>query len=98
MDLNTIKEIARPQARIELPVWTAGDAWLAGGTWLFSEPQAHLARLIDLTDLKWPPLELNAAGLSIAATCTIAQLDALAFMTHRPPTPTLYPYTTRAVS
>jgi CO/xanthine dehydrogenase FAD-binding subunit len=78
MDLNTITEIARPKARAELPVWAAGDAWLAGGTWLFSEPQFHLTRLIDLTDLKWPPLAIDENGLSIAATCTIAQLDALA--------------------
>jgi CO/xanthine dehydrogenase FAD-binding subunit len=61
-----------------LPIWTAGDAWLAGGTWLFSEPQAHLSRLIDLTDLKWPALTVSETGLSIAATCTVAQLDALA--------------------
>jgi CO/xanthine dehydrogenase FAD-binding subunit len=78
MDLNTVTKVARPQTRDELPVWTAGDAWLAGGTWLFSEPQAHLARLIDLTDLKWPALTIDARGLSIAATCSIAQLDALA--------------------
>jgi CO/xanthine dehydrogenase FAD-binding subunit len=78
MDLNTIKEVARPSTRAELPVWAAGDAWLAGGTWLFSEPQVHLSRLIDLTDLKWPALTINAHGLSIAATCTIAQLDAFA--------------------
>jgi CO/xanthine dehydrogenase FAD-binding subunit len=78
MDLNTIAEVARPKARSDLPVWTAGDAWLAGGTWLFSEPQVHLHRLIDLTDLKWPALTINANGLSIAATCTIAQLDAFA--------------------
>jgi CO/xanthine dehydrogenase FAD-binding subunit len=78
MDLNTIREIVRPQTRAGLPVWTAGDAWLAGGTWLFSEPQAQLNRLIDLTELKWPALTLGANSLSIAATCTIAQLDALA--------------------
>ena len=78
MDLNTIKAVARPRARADLPVWTAGDAWLAGGTWLFSEPQAHLTRLIDLAELKWPPLAITAEGLTIAATCTIAQLDALA--------------------
>jgi CO/xanthine dehydrogenase FAD-binding subunit len=78
MDLNTITEVARPQTRAQLPVWTAGDAWLAGGTWLFSEPQAHLKRLIDLSDLKWPALTIGDAGLSIAATCTVAQLDALA--------------------
>src|SRR5271165_4878983 len=79
MDLNTIDAIAHPRTRAQLPVWTAGDAWLAGGTWLFSEPQVHLSRLIDLADLKWPPLEVDAAGLTIAATCTIAQLDALAY-------------------
>jgi CO/xanthine dehydrogenase FAD-binding subunit len=77
MDLNTIREVARPRAREQLPLWTAGDAWLAGGTWLFSEPQAHLARLIDLNDLQWPALTIGQSGLTIAATCTIAQLDAL---------------------
>jgi CO/xanthine dehydrogenase FAD-binding subunit len=78
MDLNTITAVAHPQTRAQLPVWTAGDAWLAGGTWLFSEPQVHLTRLIDLTDLKWPALTITDSHLSIAATCTIAQLDALA--------------------
>jgi CO/xanthine dehydrogenase FAD-binding subunit len=78
MDLNTITEVAHPQNRGELPLWTAGDAWLAGGTWLFSEPQAHLTRLIDLTDLGWPALTADDTGLAIAATCTVAQLDGLA--------------------
>src|SRR6476660_3739981 len=78
MDLNTVSEVARPRTRDQLPVWAAGAAWLASGTWLFSEPQAHLTRLIDLTDLKWPALTINADGLTIAATCTVAQLDALA--------------------
>jgi CO/xanthine dehydrogenase FAD-binding subunit len=77
MDLNTVTEIARPQSREQLPIWTAGDAWLAGGTWLFSEPQVHLARLIDLADLNWPALSLDDTRLTIAATCTIAQLDGL---------------------
>src|ERR1700675_1617387 len=78
MDLNTIIEVAHPQTRAQLPVWTAGDAWLAGGTWLFSEPQVHLTRLIDLSDFKWPALTIGETGLTIAATCTVAQLDALA--------------------
>jgi CO/xanthine dehydrogenase FAD-binding subunit len=77
MDLNTIGEVVHPASRADLPVWTAGDAWLAGGTWLFSEPQEHLKRLVDLTDLKWPALTISASGLSIAATCTVAQLDAM---------------------
>jgi CO/xanthine dehydrogenase FAD-binding subunit len=78
MDLNTITAVAHPTTRDQLPVWRAGDAWLAGGTWLFSEPQVHLKRLIDLADLKWPALTISETGLSIAATCTVAQLDALA--------------------
>jgi CO/xanthine dehydrogenase FAD-binding subunit len=78
MDLNTITAVAHPATREQLPVWTPGDAWLAGGTWLFSEPQVHLKRLIDLSDLKWPALTISETGLSIAATCTVAQLDALA--------------------
>ncbi len=76
MDLNTITDVVQPRSRAELPSWTAGSAWLGGGTWLFSEPQAHLTRLVDLTDLKWPALVASADGLEIAATCTIAQLDA----------------------
>ncbi len=79
MDLNTITEVAHPHSRAQLPVWTAGDAWLAGGTWLFSEPQVHLTRLIDLTDLKWPALTIGERGLTIAATCTVAQLDAFIY-------------------
>jgi CO/xanthine dehydrogenase FAD-binding subunit len=75
MDLNTITEVARPQTRAQLPIWMAGDAWLAGGTWLFSEPQAHLSRLIDLADLKWPALTVGPTHLTVAATCTVAQLD-----------------------
>jgi CO/xanthine dehydrogenase FAD-binding subunit len=78
MDLNTIGEVVHPSSRSELPVWTAGDAWLAGGTWLFSEPQEHLRRLVDITDLRWPALMIDEGGLSIAATCTVAQLDAMA--------------------
>jgi CO/xanthine dehydrogenase FAD-binding subunit len=77
MDLNTITAVARPKTRSELPVWTAGDAWLAGGTWLFSEPQVQLRRLIDLAALGWPALTIDTDGLSIAATCCVAELDAL---------------------
>lgn len=78
MDLNTVTEIARPRARDDLPKWTAGDAWLAGGTWLFSEPQVHLRRLIDLQSFGWPSLTITEDALQIAATCTVAELDALA--------------------
>jgi CO/xanthine dehydrogenase FAD-binding subunit len=77
MDLNTVTEVVRPQSRAQLPNWSAGDAWLAGGTWLFSEPQTHLTRLIDLAEFNWPALGIGEKTLAIAATCTVAQLDAL---------------------
>ncbi len=77
MDLSTVSEVARPSTRDEIPNWGDTDAWLAGGTWLFSEPQPGLHRLIDLEGLRWEPLRITEAGLAIAATCTIRQLDAL---------------------
>jgi CO/xanthine dehydrogenase FAD-binding subunit len=76
VDLNQISEIAIPRDRTGLAGWRRGDAWLAGGTWLFSEPQPDLRRLVDLTALDWPPLTIGAEGLRIAATCTIARLNA----------------------
>src|SRR3984957_19960598 len=82
MDLNTIKEINRPRLRSDLPNWADGDAWLAGGTWLFSEPQLKTSRLIDIADLGWPALEPSERGLRVAATCKIAELDAMAFPAH----------------
>jgi CO/xanthine dehydrogenase FAD-binding subunit len=79
MDLSTVTEIRRPSCRDELQPWRDGDAWLAGGTWLFSEPQPALTRLIDLGALGWPALEVGADGLRIGATCTLATLAAAKF-------------------
>ena len=81
MDLNTISEIGRPGSRSDLPPWRTGDAWLAGGTWLFSEPQPALTRLIDLSGLGWSSLHPGPDGLRIGATCTLAQLAAAEFQT-----------------
>ncbi len=78
MDLHTIAEIARPHQRDGTLDWRQGDAWLAGGTWLFSEPQPSLRRLIDLEGFGWEPLVISEQGLEIASTCKIVQLDALA--------------------
>ncbi|MFC9330443.1 FAD binding domain-containing protein [Kitasatospora sp. NPDC057015] len=73
MDLNTVLEVRDARRR---DAWQAGDAWLGGGTYLFSEPQPHLRRLIDLSRTGWDPLRITATGaLEIAATCTIAQLS-----------------------
>lgn len=87
MDLPGIRAVARPRARDELPPWTAGSAWLSGGTWLFSEPQPALRALVDLAGLGWPALEPSAAGLRIAATCPIASLAAYAAATDWPAAP-----------
>jgi CO/xanthine dehydrogenase FAD-binding subunit len=74
MNLNTIAEVKRPRSADEITPWREGYAWLAGGTWLFSEPQLATDTLIDLEGLNWPALIASPAGLEIAATCTIAEL------------------------
>jgi len=74
MDLNTIAEVKRPTSADQIGQWRPGYAWLAGGTWLFSEPQVATDTLIDLDQLHWPALEPSTAGLRIAATCHIAEL------------------------
>lgn len=81
MDLNTIETVVAAD-RFSACDWRAGDAWLAGGTWLFSEPQPGITRLVDLRALNWPPLTVRGEGCEIAATCTLAQLHAF-----RPPAP-----------
>lgn len=76
MNLNTITAIKRPKSAGEIRQWSDGYAWLAGGTWLFSEPQIHTDTLIDLHALGWPSLTAGKDGLEIAATCRIAELYA----------------------
>ena len=77
MDLTTIREIIFPDPHDGGIEWREGDAWLAGGTWLFSEPQPHLRRLIDLRAFGWAPLTITEQGLEIAATCEVVKLDTL---------------------
>jgi CO/xanthine dehydrogenase FAD-binding subunit len=74
MDINTITALRRPHIAEEVTGWRPGDAWLAGGTWLFSEPQPKTDTLIDLAGLGWPSIEATAEGLTIAATCRIAEI------------------------
>jgi CO/xanthine dehydrogenase FAD-binding subunit len=78
VDLNTIAQIARPNPKDRTIDWREGDAWLAGGTWLFSEMQPHLRRLIDIEGFGWPPLTISKQCVEIAASCPIAKLSALA--------------------
>jgi CO/xanthine dehydrogenase FAD-binding subunit len=74
MNLNTITEVKRPTSADQITEWRDGYAWLAGGTWLFSEPQVATDTLIDLEQLRWLALAASADGLDIAATCSIAEL------------------------
>ncbi|MFT4039999.1 MAG: FAD binding domain-containing protein [Thermomicrobiales bacterium] len=75
MNLNTVQELRGARA-VEQPdfVWREGDSWLAGGTWLYSEPQVGIRRLFDLRDFGWEPVEASAEGLRVAATCRIIEL------------------------
>ena len=79
MDMNTIQAVVRTADPAD---WQAGDAWLAGGTVLFSygsfafgkEP---LRRLLDLGSTGWPAITITGSGIDLAATCTVAELYAL---------------------
>ena len=75
MDLNTITEVMRPGNADVVKEWQTGYAWLAGGTWLFSEPQVATHTLIDLESFNWPSLTTLPEGLEIAATCKVVELD-----------------------
>ncbi|WP_066290074.1 FAD binding domain-containing protein [Arthrobacter sp. B6] len=79
MDMNTIEAVLRTTDPAD---WRDGDAWLAGGTVLFSygsyafgpEP---LKRLLDLGSAGWTPVTVTDDGIELAATCTVADLYAL---------------------
>jgi CO/xanthine dehydrogenase FAD-binding subunit len=71
VDLHTVSEVVDPRSP-----WREGDAWLGGGTWLFSEPQPHVTRLRDLGMARWEPLVEHPDGsVELAATCTVARLS-----------------------
>ena len=78
LDLTGVTAVLRPTSRASLDGLRPGDALLGGGTWLFSEPQPAVRRLVDLDALGWEPLRVSDQGLHIAATCTVAHLAAAA--------------------
>ena len=74
MDLHAVRDYRIARGRDDLALGP-GESLVAGGTWVFSEPQPATTGLVDLTGLGWPPVErLPDGGLRIAATCTIATL------------------------
>ncbi|SFJ77016.1 FAD binding domain-containing protein [Cellulomonas sp. KH9] len=74
MDLD-VASLRRARTRADLRL-APGEQLLAGGTWLFSEPQPGVTGLVDLTALGWVPVERAGDGLRVAATCTVEQLAA----------------------
>ncbi|MGY2746889.1 FAD binding domain-containing protein [Arthrobacter sp. UYCu723] len=79
MDMNTIEAVVPTADPAE---WRDGDAWLAGGTVLFSYGsyafgQQPLKRLLDLGSTGWPAVTVTGEGLELAATCTVAELYAI---------------------
>lgn len=75
MDLGTVTSLRAARERADLRL-APGETLLAGGTWLFSEPQPGVHGLVDLMALGWEPVERTGAGLRVAATCTVEQLAA----------------------
>ena len=76
MDLNTITAYRFAGSRGDLRL-APGERFVAGGTWMFSEPQLETTGLVDLTTMGWPSFEIGEWGLRIGATCTIAELAAM---------------------
>jgi CO/xanthine dehydrogenase FAD-binding subunit len=79
MDMNTIEAVVRTADPAD---WQDGDAWLAGGTVLFSYGsfafgKKPLRRLLDLGATGWPAVTVSDSGIELAATCTVAELYAL---------------------
>ena len=77
MDLHGIEQVL-PANLLDrnLSSWRAGDAWLGGGTWLFSTEQPALRRLHDLMAIPiGSPIAEEDSGLTIRSTCTIAELQ-----------------------
>ncbi|WP_419706088.1 FAD binding domain-containing protein [Promicromonospora sp. NFX87] len=70
LDIDTVRT-ARTRADCVL---RPGEAFLGGGTYLYSEPvPAGVTGLVDLTGMGWEPWSVDGAGLRVAGTCTLAE-------------------------
>jgi CO/xanthine dehydrogenase FAD-binding subunit len=74
MDLLKVDSYISPNDIQAITNWCEGHAWLAGGTWLFSEPQPHLKTLVDMQLLGWSEIEIIDDYLVIGATCPLVKL------------------------
>ncbi|AFY54707.1 aerobic-type carbon monoxide dehydrogenase, middle subunit CoxM/CutM-like protein [Rivularia sp. PCC 7116] len=89
MDLHNIDNYLIPTDINQVTNWGKDWSWLAGGTWLFSEPQPDIKTLVDIQSLGWDEIEfvnprceaglnnnLHYQGelLAIGATCPLIKL------------------------
>lgn len=89
MNIAGVREYRCPSNDAEARQWKPGSSFVAGGTWLYSEPQMSgritpgqtggadapgIDTIIDLMSLGWTPTAIVDAGLEIAATCRIRDL------------------------
>ena len=73
LDIDTVR-VARTRADCAL---RPGEAFLGGGTFLYSEPvPAQVTGLVDLMGLGWEPWSVDGSGLRVSGTCTLAELVA----------------------
>lgn len=71
MDLTHIST-SRPARTPDDLDLAPGETYVAGGTWLFSQPQPGTTGLVDLTTLGWSDWEVLPGGdLRLGATCTV---------------------------
>ncbi|MBA8817551.1 CO/xanthine dehydrogenase FAD-binding subunit [Microbacterium halimionae] len=77
MDINTVTSFRAARSRDALTLAPSED-FIAGGTWVMSEPQPETTGFVDLTTMAWTDIEILPDGLRISATCTIARLLAWA--------------------
>ncbi|WP_375430843.1 FAD binding domain-containing protein [uncultured Friedmanniella sp.] len=88
MDLNTVTAVVAARSRADLAALDERTGVLAGGSWLYSEPQDHLSGLVDITALGWAAVtERTDGGLSLAATCTLTEVASLSTRLHRAAAP-----------
>jgi hypothetical protein len=71
IDIDTVR-VARSRADCVL---RPGEAFLGGGTFLYSEPvPTGVTGLVDLTGMGWEPWSVDGSGLRVAGTCTLEEL------------------------
>jgi CO/xanthine dehydrogenase FAD-binding subunit len=73
VDLTTVSSYRVAERLADLAL-APGEHFLAGGTWLFSEPNEHVTGLVDLASLGWDDIEESDAGVTVGALVTIERL------------------------